>query len=146
MGIGKGSAKGKSSKLAIVMYVGAIVSAAVFIYMVVSSISYINGYAASYGMGFSDMWADGIQYVLSSSANYIVYALVLFALGKILDIIQNEKTVEADEQPALSVGIITGDSDETETAEQQKIEEPAAAGEETQQENDSDDKSDEKAE
>lgn len=140
MSTGKDSAKGKSSKLAVVMYVGAVVSAVIAIYMVVTSVSYINGYAASYGMGFGDMWADGIQYILTNSVSYIVYALVLLGLGKILDILQKGKPAEEDEQPVLSeaTGIITGDKDGTETEE--------TTEEDPQKDEDADNKSEEKAE
>lgn len=131
MSTGKVSSKGKSSKLVTVMYVAAALMAAMFIYMAVSAVTYINNYAASYGLGFGDMLGDGIQYILSSSVNYLVYGLILFALGKILDILQKGKCEAAEEQPALSVGIITGEEKAAEMPELQQFEEPEAKEEET---------------
>lgn len=133
MSTGKVSSKGKSSKLVTVMYVAAALMAALFIYMAVTAVTYINNYAASYGLGFSDMLGDGIQYVLSSSVNYLVYGLILFALGKILDTLQKGKCEAAEEVPALSAGIITGEEKAAEMPELQQFEEPEVKEEEEEE-------------
>lgn len=99
------------SVIAKIMYAASALLAVIFIYMLIEAITYIGDYMASYGMAFGDMWSDAIQYVLSSSISYLVFALLLFAAGKILDEI-NGKGVCCDPawDEALSMGIIEGEA------------------------------------
>lgn len=84
------SANGKMSKLALIMYIAAGVLGAIFIYMFIYAINYINNYITSYSMSFGDMWKDAIQYIVSSSINYLVFALLLFIGGKTLDTVNKK--------------------------------------------------------
>ncbi len=78
--------KEKRSKraLAKVLYLIAAVLAVVFVYMLYVNIMYINSYAASYGMMFSDMWQEAVQYVVTGSIAYFVYAVLVFSAGKMI--------------------------------------------------------------
>ena len=94
----KDSAKVKMSKLVLLFYIFAALMGVMFIYMFIAGVSYINNYTASYGMSFSDMWADAIQYILSSSVNYLVFAMILLGIGKVLDTVQRGPRAKADEK------------------------------------------------
>ena len=68
-----------------VMYAFSAVMAVLFIYMFISEISYITGYMAAYEMPFSEMGFEAVKYVIDGSVNYLVYALLLFCAGKVLE-------------------------------------------------------------
>lgn len=76
------------SGLAKFLYVVAAVLAVIFVYMLIVNIMYISSYAASYGMSFSDMWQEAVQYIVTGSVSYFVYAVLVFATGKIVSIVQ----------------------------------------------------------
>ncbi|MBR1993448.1 MAG: hypothetical protein IJ988_03915 [Firmicutes bacterium] len=78
----------KGSGLAKFLYVVAAVLAVIFVYMLIVNIMYISSYAASYGMSFSDMWQEAVQYIVTGSVSYFVYAVLVFAAGKIVSIVQ----------------------------------------------------------
>lgn len=111
MSKGNNSANGKMSKLAMILYIAAAVLGALFIFMFIYAINYINSYVSSYGMSFGDMWMDAIQYIISGSFSYLVFGLLLFAAGKILDTVQKKCTdscasVEAPVAESVTVNVI----------------------------------------
>ena len=113
------SANGKTSKLVLILYIAAGVLGALFIYMFIYAINYINSYVSSYGMSFGDMWMDAIQYIINGSINYLVFGLLVFAAGKILDTVQkksgeNHASVEAPAAESVTVNVIEEVKDEKE--------------------------------
>lgn len=121
------------SVIAKVMYAASALLAVIFIYMLIEAITYIGDYMASYGMAFGDMWSDAIQYVLSSSISYLVFALLLFAAGKILDEMSMRAACCEFEDEALSIGIIEGDA--AEDAEDEPAAADAEKAQDTEEEN-----------
>lgn len=119
MSNGTNSANGKTSKLVLILYIAAGVLGALFIYMFIYAINYINSYVSSYGMSFGDMWTDAIQYIINGSINYLVFGLLVFAAGKILDTVQkksgeNHASVEAPAAESVTVNVIEEIKDEKE--------------------------------
>ena len=119
MSNGTNSANGKTSKLVLILYIAAGVLGALFIYMFIYAINYINSYVSSYGMSFGDMWMDAIQYIINGSINYLVFGLLVFAAGKILDTVQkksgeNHASVEASAAESVTVNVIEEIKDEKE--------------------------------
>ena len=119
MSNGTNPANGKTSKLVLILYIAAGVLGALFIYMFIYAINYINSYVSSYGMSFGDMWMDAIQYIINGSINYLVFGLLMFATGKILDTVQkksgeNHASVEAPAAESVTVNVIEEVKDEKE--------------------------------
>ena len=119
MSNGTNPANGKTSKLVLILYIAAGVLGALFIYMFIFAINYINSYVSSYGMSFGDMWMDAIQYIINGSINYLVFGLLVFAAGKILDTVQkksgeNHASVEAPAAESVTVNVIEEVKDEKE--------------------------------
>ena len=119
MSNGTNPANGKTSKLVLILYIAAGVLGALFIYMFIHAINYINSYVSSYGMSFGDMWMDAIQYIINGSINYLVFGLLMFAAGKILDTVQkksgeNHASVEAPAAESVTVNVIEEVKDEKE--------------------------------
>ena len=119
MSNGTNSANGKTSKLVLILYIAAGVLGALFIYMFIYAINYINSYVSSYGMSFGDMWMDAIQTIINGSINYLVFGLLMFAAGKILDTVQkksgeNHASVEAPAAESVTVNVIEEIKDEKE--------------------------------
>ena len=119
MSNGTNSANSKTSKLVLILYIAAGVLGALFIYMFIYAINYINNYVSSYGMSFGDMWMDAIQYIINGSINYLVFGLLVFAAGKILDTVQkksgeNHASVEAPAAESVTVNVIEEVKDEKE--------------------------------
>lgn len=119
MSNGTNPANGKTSKLVLILYIAAGVLGALFIYMFIYAINYINSYVSSYGMSFGDMWMDAIQYIINGSINYLVFGLLVFAAGKILDTVQkksgeNHASVEASAAESVTVNVIEEVKDEKE--------------------------------
>ena len=119
MSNGTNPANGKTSKLVLILYIAAGVLGALFIYMFIYAINYINSYVSSYGMSFGDMWMDAIQYIINGSINYLVFGLLMFAAGKILDTVQkksgeNYASVEAPAAESVTVNVIEEVKDEKE--------------------------------
>lgn len=119
MSNGTNPANGKTSKLVLILYIAAGVLGALFIYMFIYAINYINSYVSSYGMSFDDMWMDAIQYIINGSINYLVFGLLVFAAGKILDTVQkksgeNHASVEAPAAESVTVNVIEEVKDEKE--------------------------------
>ena len=119
MSNGTNPANGKTSKLVLILYIAAGVLGALFIYMFIYALNYINSYVSSYGMSFGDMWMDAIQYIINGSINYLVFGLLMFAAGKILDTVQkksgeNHASVEAPAAESVTVNVIEEVKDEKE--------------------------------
>ena len=119
MSNGTNPANGKTSKLVLILYIAAGVLGALFIYMFIYAINYINSYVSSYGMSFGDMWMDAIQCIINGSINYLVFGLLMFAAGKILDTVQkksseNHASVEAPAAESVTVNVIEEVKDEKE--------------------------------
>lgn len=119
MSNGTNPANGKTSKLVLILYIAAGVLGALFIYMFIYAINYINSYVSSYGMSFGDMWMDAIQYIINGAINYLVFGLLVFAAGKILDTVQkksgeNHASVEAPAAESVTVNVIEEVKDEKE--------------------------------
>lgn len=119
MSNGTNPANGKTSKLVLILYIAAGVLGALFIYMFIYAINYINSYVSSYGMSFGDMWMDAIQYIINGLINYLVFGLLVFAAGKILDTVQkksgeNHASVEAPAAESVTVNVIEEVKDEKE--------------------------------
>lgn len=119
MSNGTNPANGKTSKLVLILYIAAGVLGALFIYMFIYAINYINSYVSSYGMSFGDMWMDAIQYIINGSINYLVFGLLVFAAGRILDTVQkksgeNHASVEAPAAESVTVNVIEEVKDEKE--------------------------------
>ena len=119
MSNGTNPANGKTSKLVLILYIAAGVLGALFIYMFIYAINYINSYVSSYGMSCGDMWMDAIQYIINGSINYLVFGLLVFAAGKILDTVQkksgeNHASVEAPAAESVTVNVIEEVKDEKE--------------------------------
>lgn len=119
MSNGTNPANGKTSKLVLILYIAAGVLGALFIYMFIYAINYINSYVSSYGMSFGDMWMDAIQTIINGSINYLVFGLLVFAAGKILDTVQkksgeNHASVEAPAAESATVNVIEEVKDEKE--------------------------------
>lgn len=70
------------------LYIIAAVIAVIFVYMIIVNVMYIKNYLASYGMTFSDMMMDSVQYVITGSISYLVYAILVFCAGKIISMLQ----------------------------------------------------------
>lgn len=126
MSNGNNSANGKMSKLVVILYIAAAVLGALFIYMFIYAINYINSYVSSYGMSFGDMWMDAIQYIINGSFSYLVFGLLLFAAGKILDTVQKKgagscASVEAPAAESVTVNVIEEAADGEKTAAAEDI-------------------------
>ena len=86
------------------LYVISALIAVVFVYMMIVNIMYIQNYLASYGMAFSDMWMDSIQYILTGSISYLVYAILVFCAGKLISMVGAGKTEAAGERTDSNSG------------------------------------------
>ena len=123
----------KGSGLSKFLYVVAAVLAVIFVYMLIVNIMYISSYAASYGMSFSDIWQEAVQYIVTGSVSYFVYAVLVFATGKIVSIVQtgccvpcapqvNEETL-CDEEIGEAKEVGTDEAEESEAAPADETEE-----------------------
>lgn len=81
----------KKTKFEIVMYVLAIVMLVFAAFMIWSSVIYIKSYYSSYGMSITEGLKDAIQYILSNSATWVVYALIFFGMARITARLENIK-------------------------------------------------------
>ena len=105
----KTGAKGNKngSGFARVLYVISAVLLLVFVYMLYVNITYISSYTASYGMSFSDMWQEAVQYIVTGSINYFVYAVLVFSAGRII-MMKNE--VEVSHSPDKDLALSADDA------------------------------------
>lgn len=109
----KFSGRDKMSKTVVILYIVAALMGIIFIYMFIEAAAYISDYMDSYGMSMGDMWADAIQYILSSSLSYIVFGLLLYAAGRILDVLQRGRAAGNENiTEEVSINLIEGKSEE----------------------------------
>lgn len=73
--------------ISIICYVLAAIFAIIFMWLLGSSISYINDYLAQAGIGFGDMASDALKYIIAQSAPYLFNAVILVAAGRILQVV-----------------------------------------------------------
>lgn len=111
----------KTSILSVLCYILAALFFLYGVYMLIYSIDYIQSYEST---GLIDT-QNVIQYVVTSSASYLGFAVLLFAAGSVIRMLKNM-------QPAL-IGTITETEEVEETEEAEKAEkaEEAVTMEET---------------
>lgn len=105
----------KTSILSVLCYILAALFFLYGVYMLIYSIDYIQSYEST---GLIDT-QNVIQYVVTSSASYLGFAVLLFAAGSVIRMLKNM-------QPAL-IGTITETEEVEETEETEKIEKTAQA-------------------
>lgn len=103
----------KTSILSVLCYILAALFFLYGVYMLIYSIDYIQSYEST---GLIDT-QNVIQYVVTSSASYLGFAVLLFAAGSVIRMLKNM-------QPAL-IGTITETEEVEETEEAEKIEKTA---------------------
>lgn len=103
----------KTSILSVLCYILAALFFLYGVYMLIYSIDYIQSYEST---GLIDT-QNVIQYVVTSSASYLGFAVLLFAAGSVIRMLKNM-------QPAL-IGTITETEEVEETEEAKTIEETA---------------------
>ena len=103
----------KTSILSVLCYILAALFFLYGVYMLIYSIDYIQSYEST---GLIDT-QNVIQYVVTSSASYLGFAVLLFAAGSVIRMLKNM-------QPAL-IGTITETEEVEETEEADTIEETA---------------------
>ena len=103
----------KTSVLSVLCYILAALFFLYGVYMLIYSIDYIQSYEST---GLIDT-QNVIQYVVTSSASYLGFAVLLFAAGSVIRMLKNM-------QPAL-IGTITETEEVEETEEAEKIEKTA---------------------
>lgn len=105
----------KTSILSVLCYILAALFFLYGVYMLIYSIDYIQSYEST---GLIDT-QNVIQYVVTSSASYLGFAVLLFAAGSVIRMLKNM-------QPAL-IGTITETEEVEETEEAEKAEKTAQA-------------------
>ncbi|MEI3517518.1 MAG: hypothetical protein V8R50_09580 [Clostridia bacterium] len=105
----------KTSILSVLCYILAALFFLYGVYMLIYSIDYIQSYEST---GLIDT-QNVIQYVVTSSASYLGFAVLLFAAGSVIRMLKNM-------QPAL-IGTITETEEVEETEEAEKTEKTAQA-------------------
>ena len=105
----------KTSILSVLCYIRAALFFLYGVYMLIYSIDYIQSYEST---GLIDT-QNVIQYVVTSSASYLGFAVLLFAAGSVIRMLKNM-------QPAL-IGTITETEEVEETEEAEKTEKTAQA-------------------
>lgn len=103
----------KTSILSVLCYILAALFFLYGVYMLIYSIDYIQSYEST---GLIDT-QNVIQYVVTSSASYLGFAVLLFAAGSVIRMLKNM-------QPAL-IGTITETEEVEETEEAEKTEKTA---------------------
>ena len=105
----------KTSILSVLCYILAALFFLYGVYMLIYSIDYIQSYEST---GLIDT-QNVIQYVVTSSASYLGFAVLLFAAGSVIRMLKNM-------QPTL-IGTITETEEVEETEEAEKTEKTAQA-------------------
>ena len=110
------------SKIAFGLYIVAALLGILFLVMLISSIAYISNYAASYGVSISELGSEAVTYILGNSITYLIYGIVVFAAGRILDLVTDikagigsdsaakETTEEAAPEQTKSIGAEASES------------------------------------
>ena len=110
----------KTSILSVLCYILAALFFLYGVYMLIYSIDYIQSYEST---GLIDT-QNVIQYVVTSSASYLGFAVLLFAAGSVIRMLKNM-------QPAL-IGTITETEEVEKTAQAEKAEEAVTMEETTE--------------
>ena len=110
----------KTSILSVLCYILAALFFLYGVYMLIYSIDYIQSYEST---GLIDT-QNVIQYVVTSSASYLGFAVLLFAAGSVIRMLKNM-------QPAL-IGTITETEEVEETEEAEKTEKAVTMEETTE--------------
>lgn len=116
----------KKSKIALVLYIVAALLGVMFIYTVISNVSYVSSYASGYGMSVSDMLGQAVSYVLTNSLTWLVYGILVFASARILQFV----TPEGEAKPKKDKKKEAASEAEAETAALEEPKEEAAEAEE----------------
>ena len=95
----------KKSKIVWALYIIAALLGIVFLIMLISSIAYLHNYAASYGVSMGELGGEAVSYVLSNSVNYLIYGIIIFACGRVLEVVEGLKN-PAPEAEAGAFGFI----------------------------------------
>ncbi len=129
MGNEKLSGRDKMSKTVVILYIASAIRGRLVIYMFIEAAAYISDYMDSYGLSFGDMWSYAVQYVLSSSVSYIAFGLLLFAAGRILDVLQRRKAVGSENiTEEVSINLIEEKSEEAKEDKEAKKDETEDEG------------------
>lgn len=95
------------------LYVISVILLLIFVFMLIGNIGYIRNYIASYGMSVSDMVMESIQYVVTNSLSYLVYAVLVFCAAKVISIVSCKGAAYDSAEVASSAadikGIVTDD-------------------------------------
>ena len=110
------NSKRPKTKLEKVMYILAIIMAVFGSYMIYAAIAYIISYYSNYSMSISDGLVDVIQYVISNSAQYFVYALIFFSIARITVRLENIKALNPIAH-SNGMAAVIDNVEETNTAE-----------------------------
>lgn len=87
----KNNKKYSGSKAAIAFYVIAILFLAYGAYMIYTVYNYLITYYASYNVGMWDDVANTLQYFVSNTSSYFVYAVLCYGVGMILQFLHDIK-------------------------------------------------------
>lgn len=104
----------RNTGLVRVLYVISVILLLIFVFMLIGNIGYIRNYIASYGMSVSDMVIESVQYVVTNSLSYLVYAVLVFCAAKIISIVSCKNAAYDSAEVASSVAdiedIVTDDN------------------------------------
>lgn len=86
-------------------YILAVISAVMFIVMIFSTFSMMAQQAGQYGMTVMSAYGFGgaLQYLLSSSFSYLVYAALLWGMGLILNKVLGDKAVKEKKEEVIDI-------------------------------------------
>lgn len=74
----------KVSGLELAMYIVAGVFGIIFLWMFISSITYLNDYTSQYGVTIGSMFGEALKYIVSQSISYLAFGGLFFAAGQIV--------------------------------------------------------------
>lgn len=106
----KNNQKYNGSKAAIAFYVIAILFLVYGAYMIYTVYNYLISYYASYNVGMWDDVANTLQYFVSNTSSYFVYAVLCYGVGMILQSLhelKNHSTVMASSVEEVETEIET---------------------------------------
>lgn len=83
--------KYNGSKVAIAFYVIAILFLVYGAYMIYTVYNYLISYYATYSVGMWDDVANTLQYFVSNTSSYFVYAVLCYGIGMILQFLHDIK-------------------------------------------------------
>lgn len=87
----KNHKKYNGSKAAIAFYVIAILFLVYGAYMIYTVYNYLISYYATYNVGMWDDVANTLQYFVSNTSSYFVYAVLCYGIGMILQFLHDIK-------------------------------------------------------